>query len=67
MLFAFDFWLARQVGLFITFSAAAILIFRGELAILMGFILIGELLNKRISISKLIAAQITYLFITFIY
>nr|CAG4642455.1 EOG090X04MD [Evadne anonyx] len=52
VLFAFDFWLARQTGLFITFSAAAILIFRGELAILMGFILIGELLNKRISISK---------------
>jgi len=52
VLFAFDFWLARQSGLFITFSAAAILIFRGELAILMGFILIGELLNKRISIYK---------------
>jgi len=52
VLFAFDFWLARQVGLFITFSAAAIIIFRGELAVLMGFILIGELLNRRISVSK---------------
>lgn len=60
VLFAFDFWLARQVGLFITFSAAAIIIFRGELAVLMGFILIGELLNRRISVSKLVILQIIY-------
>ena len=52
VLFAFDFWLARQTGLFITFSAAAILIFRGELAILMGLVLIGELFKKRISLPK---------------
>nr|SVE77549.1 EOG090X04MD [Daphnia lumholtzi] len=52
VLFAYYYWLGQQHGKFIACSAAAILIFRGELAILLGLILLGELLARRLSLSR---------------
>ena len=49
---AYDYWLGQQHHKFIGCSAAAILIFRGELAILLGLILIGEIFFRRLSIAK---------------
>nr|SVE73502.1 EOG090X04MD [Daphnia atkinsoni] len=52
VLLAYYYWLGQQHGKFIACSAAAILIFRGELAILLGLILLGELLTRRLSLIK---------------
>nr|SVE84204.1 EOG090X04MD [Daphnia pulex] len=52
VLLAYYYWLGQQHGKFIACSAAAILIFRGELAILLGLILLGELLTRRLSLVK---------------
>jgi alpha-1,6-mannosyltransferase len=52
VLLAYYYWLGQQHGTCIACSAAAILIFRGELAILLGLILLGELLTRRLSLVK---------------
>nr|CAG4649264.1 EOG090X04MD [Scapholeberis mucronata]SVE93564.1 EOG090X04MD [Scapholeberis mucronata] len=52
VLLAYNYWLSQQHHKFIACSAAAILIFRGELAILLGLILIGELITRRLSLAK---------------
>nr|CAH0109712.1 unnamed protein product [Daphnia galeata] len=52
VLLAYYYWLGQQHGKFIACSAAAILIFRGELAILLGLILLGEILTRRLSLLK---------------
>nr|CAG4641628.1 EOG090X04MD [Eurycercus lamellatus] len=58
VLLAFDFWLGQQHDRFIASSAAAILIFRGELAVLLGLILLGELITRRLSIPKALSMAI---------
>nr|CAG4650094.1 EOG090X04MD [Sida crystallina] len=58
VLFAYDFWLSQQHSKFITCSAAAIIIFRGELAILLGLILIGELVSKRVTLANVLKVAV---------
>nr|SVE81262.1 EOG090X04MD [Daphnia magna] len=60
VLFAYYYWLGQQHGKFIACSAAAILIFRGELAILLGLILLGELLTRRLSLSKTVFIAVPF-------
>ena len=52
VLLAFEFWLGQQQIRFIFCSAAAIIIFRGELAVLLGLILFGQLVTKRLTIHQ---------------
>lgn len=53
VLLALTGWLRRRYSLFIIASAAAIIIFRGELALLFGLILLLELISRHITIPKL--------------
>lgn len=52
VLLAIAYWLERKKALFIYLSAAAILIFRAELAILLGLFLLYDISFKRITISE---------------
>lgn len=52
VLLAIAFWLERKKALFIYLSAAAILIFRAELSILLGLFLLYDISFKRISIPE---------------
>ncbi|XP_031620129.1 probable Dol-P-Man:Man(7)GlcNAc(2)-PP-Dol alpha-1,6-mannosyltransferase [Contarinia nasturtii] len=54
VLLAIAFWLERKKALFIYMSAAAILIFRAELSILLGLFLLYDISFQRISIPELI-------------
>ena len=58
VLLAYCYWLGQQHGKFIACSAAAILIFRGELAILLGLILLGEILTRRLSLLKYVKREL---------
>lgn len=53
VLLALTGWLRRRYSLFIVASAAAIIIFRGELALFLGLILLFELVYRHITIPKL--------------
>lgn len=52
VLLAIAYWLERKKGLFIYLSAAAILIFRAELAILLGLFLLYDISFQRITIAE---------------
>lgn len=52
VLLAIAFWLERKKALFIYLSAAAILIFRAELAILLGLFLLYDISFQRITIPE---------------
>ena len=53
-LYAVSYWMEKQTFKFILASAGAIIVFRGELAILLGTIVIMDLLVGRLSLTKLI-------------
>jgi alpha-1,6-mannosyltransferase len=48
VLLALQSWIKQQHAKFIYFSAAAIIIFRAELAMFLGILLLIELVNQRI-------------------
>lgn len=52
MLLAIDGWINNDNKKFISFSAAAIIIFRAELALLLGLMLLYDLIYKRITIKE---------------
>ncbi|XP_059471607.1 dol-P-Man:Man(7)GlcNAc(2)-PP-Dol alpha-1,6-mannosyltransferase [Neocloeon triangulifer] len=54
VLLAFHFWLSKQPRRFIIVSAAAIIVFRGELTLLLGILLFHDLALKRITFSELL-------------
>lgn len=58
VLLALTGWLRRRYSLFIIASAAAIIIFRGELALFLGIILLLELAYRHITIIKLFRVAI---------
>ncbi|KAK3925663.1 putative Dol-P-Man:Man(7)GlcNAc(2)-PP-Dol alpha-1,6-mannosyltransferase [Frankliniella fusca] len=53
VLLALTGWLRRRYSVFIVASAAAIIVFRGELALFLGLILLLELIYRHITIPKL--------------
>lgn len=54
VLLAIDAWLRRETKKFLIFAGASIIIFRAELVILLGLLLIYDLFHKRITITELI-------------
>ncbi|KFM72398.1 putative Dol-P-Man:Man(7)GlcNAc(2)-PP-Dol alpha-1,6-mannosyltransferase, partial [Stegodyphus mimosarum] len=53
-LFAFHYWLTRNQRMFLFTSAAAVIVFRAELSILLGLIALGEIISGRLSILSVI-------------
>jgi alpha-1,6-mannosyltransferase len=54
VLLALDSWLRREMKKFLIFAGASIIIFRAELVILLGLLLIYDLFHKRITIKELL-------------
>lgn len=54
VLLAINYWLRREQRKFLIFAGASIIIFRVELVILLGLLLLYDLFHKRISIKELI-------------
>lgn len=52
VLLAISFWLERRKFWFIFFSAAAIIVFRAEIALLLGLFLLYDVSFKRISLAE---------------
>lgn len=53
-LFAFHYWMTRNQRMFIIMSAAAVLVFRAELSILLGLIALEEIILGRLKILQII-------------
>jgi alpha-1,6-mannosyltransferase len=49
---AMHYWMNQKHGKFISYSAAAILIFRAELSLFLGILLLYDITSKRLSIIK---------------
>lgn len=58
VLLALDSWLRREMKRFFSFAGAAIIIFRAELVILLGLLLLYDLFHKRITIKELLKISI---------
>lgn len=54
VLLALDSWLRRETRRFLIFAGASIIVFRTELVILLGLLLLYDLFHKRISIKELL-------------
>lgn len=54
VLLALDSWLRREMRRFFAFAGAAIIIFRAELVILLGLLLLYDLFHKRITIKEVL-------------
>lgn len=54
VLLAIDAWLRREMKKFIVFAGASIIIFRSELVILLGLLLLYDLFHQRITIKELL-------------
>lgn len=57
-LLAIRFWMVQDHTRFIRYSAFAIIVFRSELCLLFGIMLLMDLVSGRISISKLLQTAI---------
>ncbi len=54
VLLCLRFWLLQQHGYFLWSAAAAVVVFRSEVAILLGLVLLGELWSGRVSLGKVL-------------
>lgn len=58
VLLAIDSWLRREKKKFLIFAGAAIIIFRAELVILLGLLLLYDLFHKRITVKELMMTAV---------
>lgn len=53
-LFAFHYWLTENQRMFLFTSAAAAIIFRAELSILLGFIALGQFISGKLNLLAIV-------------